>query len=251
MTIHHHIDLEVPDWGEFDIGPTDRPGYRSLVLADAPLGYWRLGEADGDTALDASGHERHGQYLGPVALAQAGALAYDDDAAIDLPGDAHVQTGLAAADFAGPFTISVWFYLHDAPGSPGGAVGQRLITAYRAAGASRLALGLDGDRLAAAWSTGTGFPQITGPTAIATGAWHHAALTYDQQTVRLYLDGAPEAQLSTTLTPLTHGSIVLGVFWPASPEPRYFAGRVDEAAIFDTPLAAGRISEQFHTGIGR
>lgn len=52
------------------------PPYRQQVLADAPAGYWRLGEAAGnDVAADASGNGLNGSYRNPnVVRGDPGAL---------------------------------------------------------------------------------------------------------------------------------------------------------------------------------
>ncbi len=60
--------------------------YSSVVLAKGPIGYWRLGEAGGPNALDASGNGYDGNYLGNPAFGQPGAIANDPDTAIGLSG---------------------------------------------------------------------------------------------------------------------------------------------------------------------
>jgi len=60
--------------------------YRSVVLAKRPAGYWRLGEAAGPTAVDASGFGYNGTYNGNPTFGQAGAIVNDHDAAIGCNG---------------------------------------------------------------------------------------------------------------------------------------------------------------------
>jgi hypothetical protein len=60
--------------------------YRSVVLAKGPVGYWRLGEAQGPTAFDASGNGFDGTYLGSATFGQAGSISGDSDTAIGLNG---------------------------------------------------------------------------------------------------------------------------------------------------------------------
>jgi Concanavalin A-like lectin/glucanases superfamily len=62
--------------------------YSSVVLAKGPVGYWRLGEASGPTAPDASGNGYDGTYLGNPTFGQAGAILNDPDTAIGLNGPA-------------------------------------------------------------------------------------------------------------------------------------------------------------------
>jgi hypothetical protein len=60
--------------------------YSSVVLAKGPVGYWRLGEAAGPTAVDASGFGNHGTYNGHPTFAQAGAIVNDSNTAIGCNG---------------------------------------------------------------------------------------------------------------------------------------------------------------------
>src|SRR5215510_10614316 len=60
--------------------------YSSVVLAKGPVGYWRLGEADGPTAVDISGNGYGGSYLGNPVFQQPGAIVNDPDGAIGLSG---------------------------------------------------------------------------------------------------------------------------------------------------------------------
>ena len=91
--------------------------YSSIVLAKGPVGYWRLGEADGPTAFDASGNGYDGAYLGSPALGQPGAIVNDPDTAIGLNGpDSKDYVEIADPDgqeFSQPtsgqgLTVEVW-----------------------------------------------------------------------------------------------------------------------------------------------
>ena len=55
--------------------PGGGTGYSASVLADAPAAYWRLGEASGTSAADASGNGRAGSYLNTPTLGRPGALS--------------------------------------------------------------------------------------------------------------------------------------------------------------------------------
>ena len=60
------------------------PAYDIAVLTDGPVGYWRLGEASGTLAADASGNGHDGIYIGGVSLDHTGLVA-GDDTAINIP----------------------------------------------------------------------------------------------------------------------------------------------------------------------
>src|SRR6266852_7303617 len=62
-------------------------GYSAVILADKPLGYWRLGESDpSQAAKDASGNGNDGTYVGGVTLGQKGAINRDPDTAAQFDG---------------------------------------------------------------------------------------------------------------------------------------------------------------------
>ncbi|HZN14363.1 MAG TPA: PA14 domain-containing protein, partial [Acidimicrobiales bacterium] len=60
-------------------------GYTTAVGADNPAAYWRLGEASGTAAADASGHGLTGTYVAPTTLGAAGAVG-DGNTAVSLSG---------------------------------------------------------------------------------------------------------------------------------------------------------------------
>jgi hypothetical protein len=62
--------------------------YGSVVLAKGPVGYWRLGEAQGLVASDASGNGYDGTYMGSPTFGQPGAINGDPDTAVELNGPA-------------------------------------------------------------------------------------------------------------------------------------------------------------------
>lgn len=56
-------------------------GYAAVVWADAPVGYWRLGEANGTTAVDEMGNG-NGTYVNSPTLGDTGALDGDANTAV-------------------------------------------------------------------------------------------------------------------------------------------------------------------------
>src|SRR5438128_6400185 len=62
-------------------------GYSAVILADNPLGYWRLGESDpSQPAKDASGNGNDGTYNLGVTVGQPGAISRDSDTAVQFDG---------------------------------------------------------------------------------------------------------------------------------------------------------------------
>lgn len=73
--------------------------YAQHVLSLGPVGYWRLGEPKGQTAVDWSKHNHQGAYQGTPTHGQLGAIKNDPDDAIRLDGRSYVQIK-ASGDFS-------------------------------------------------------------------------------------------------------------------------------------------------------
>lgn len=89
---------------------------------------------------------------------------------------------------------------------------------------------------------------VTSPTALNNGQWHHAAVTYNQSVLKLYIDGALADSLSTTAIPDDGNATPIRVAADADGLSRYFAGRVDEVRVWNRVISAGEISNHFNGG---
>jgi hypothetical protein len=94
--------------------------YSQLVLADRPVGYWRLNETSGTTAADSSGNGHDGTYNGGFTLNQAGALLDDSSPSVLLNG----TTGYLSTDLGGPVPVAyeMWFKPTSAINASAGAI---------------------------------------------------------------------------------------------------------------------------------
>ncbi|MBI3822541.1 MAG: LamG domain-containing protein [Planctomycetes bacterium] len=87
--------------------------YRQKVLDARPVGYWRLGEAQGPIAVDETRHQRHGTYRGKPRFGDRGAIALDPDTAIRFDGKPSYVEVPANNAFSQPtsrkgMTVEVW-----------------------------------------------------------------------------------------------------------------------------------------------
>lgn len=84
-------------------------------------------------------------------------------------------------------------------------------------------------------SGGANYP-VLGTTPVRSGVWHHAAVTYDGATWRLYLNGYPEAEALVGGTPLHtsihHFGLGTALNTPGTPA-GYFAGMLDEVRVWN------------------
>lgn len=83
-------------------------------------------------------------------------------------------------------------------------------------------------------------------TNVTDGAWHHAAVTFDGKTLKLYVDGSlqPPATARDEETPAADGDVVIGMNrtgTAAGQESRPFNGTLDDVMIFNHMLTEAEV----------
>ena len=255
-------------------------------LATVPaslIGRWALNEAAGTTTADSSGRADTGTLTnGPAWVAGTPFVSTPPPAGnygVKMLGTAaagdYATFGAAPGLGAATFTVETWFR-RDAAGvatstGSGGVDAIPLLTKGRAEAeastsdmnyflgirASDGVLVADFEEGAAGASPGLNHP-IVGVTPIAiapavpTNAdWHHAAVTYDGTTLRLYLDGVLERSLVVGQPPrfdsIQHAGLGTA-FTSAGVAAGFFGGALDEARIWNyarsgADIATGRTRE--------
>jgi hypothetical protein len=232
-----------------------RPSYAALVLADRPLGYWRLGETYGTIAADASGNGRSGVYLNGPSLGAAHAGDWTDpDTAATFDGSNDYLSVPNSADLnsLAQLTLEVWIYPTVAPPASGGSIVQKSVTAAGVAHADPYQiynLGLSNSRtINFGVSTGAAGSRVlvTSATTVPLNAWSHVVATYDGTTSRIYIDGVLDANTATPALAIgsTPHDLRIGGF-VSSTTPGMFTGRIDEVALYGTALSAAQIASHF------
>jgi len=94
-----------------------RVSYFDEVIADAPVGYWRLNEADGSVMSDATSNGLQGTYFGGVSLQQPGGLLQDPNKGVSLDGVSGYMSipNSSLLQITGDVTVEAWVYLKSAP----------------------------------------------------------------------------------------------------------------------------------------
>ena len=97
---------------------------------------------------------------------------------------------------------------------------------------------------------GTGGGIYTSIGNLTTDQWHHIAVTFDEQDVRLYLDGALDSvhNASGVILGTTTEDLILGGDFPGGDE--YFDGTLDDVRLYDGPLTADEIAELHGGSVG-
>ncbi|MBI2895929.1 MAG: LamG domain-containing protein [Deltaproteobacteria bacterium] len=224
--------------GGVDAGSEDR--YLDEVLADRPVGYWRLDEVELPDAVDASGNGNDGLYQDGVTLGVLGALASGNTAARFDLGNMSIGDRF---DFEGssPFSVELWIE----PGQD-----------------------YDGVVLAKTdWVEGKGYlgwllvihladgnlvfyredDLVRGPR-LPPGEFSHVVVTFDGELLVMYVDGE-ELGRSTSGDSVTPTEAPLLVAGPS--EWKYLAATIDEVALYDEALTEARVLAHFEAAAAR
>jgi hypothetical protein len=225
--------------------------YAQVVLADDPVAYWRLDETGGGTARDFSGHGNDATYIGGVHPGTAGAIANDPDTGATFDGaSGYLDAGDNFA-FAGsqPFSVEAWvrsvsmqgygglFSREDTAGGPPseGYLGF-VAPANGVYGFQRL----DGNNLT----------SITSMSVASATRYDHVVATYDGNVMTLYVNGAAESSetASFAIAGATHHFVVGAEVGGAED---FFAGALDEVAVYEHVLTANRVQAHYLAGTGQ
>src|SRR6266702_2805264 len=216
--------------------------YQSVVLADNPIRYYRLGEASGTVATDIGSQAQNGTLNGGITLGQAGLLTGDSDTAelfdgrtgyIDTPSEAIGAT----------FTLEVWGKTTvDARMAlvAQGTSDLLTITYYLRVGSTTQAAN------SGSTSASGVYQETTSPVAPLTGQ-HHYVLTYDGTNLTYYFDGTVFSQTTVSGTPsslINH--TMIGRMGDLTSQ--NWSGTLDEVAIYNTALSAGQVSAHYTAG---
>lgn len=235
--------------------------YAGQVIADAPSLYWRYDEQTGVWAQDKSGPTTtglNGLYQNGMLRNSAGAIAGNTSTAAQLDG----VDDYALSDQMRPgptsYTVETWF-------NTGTTRGGKIIGYGN--GRPRTNTGAyvpssSYDRQVYMENSGQiDFGVYTGSVqAIRTVAsyndskWHHLVGTQGPAGLVLYIDGVRVGSNPTTTAQDYQGTWRVGGDnlngWPNRPSSSFFAGAIDETAIYDHPLTINQVIKHYQLGGG-
>ncbi|MFD4778567.1 LamG-like jellyroll fold domain-containing protein, partial [Streptomyces sp. NPDC058427] len=224
--------------------------YAARVLADGADLYWRYDESGGGFAADASQNEDGGVYVNapayrstPSAVAGSAALALNGTDEYVYSDRLHHYTSPS------PYSIETWFRTNTVRG--GRIVGYGNNTGSAQGHTSSISdklLYLTGNgRLAFGVQVGStsNRPTITSAASYNDNVWHHAVATQGPAGMRLYVDGVSVGSNTAAGNRSYNGYWRVGGDamtngWPNRPTSTYFAGQVDETALYPSALTAAQ-----------
>lgn len=230
--------------------------YATEVLADGPIGYWRLGEVPGSaSAADASGHGNKGKYGGDIALGHPGFHGGDTAALFNsVPGQTSGRVLVPNSDSLNPPHITMEAKIRwDGPND----FQQRILEKSSFAELAQYGLSVlpDGHvQVELRTSSATTSVDVKSIGVVAQGVETHVVATYDGQFIRIYLNGVldpSETAAPGSISPkpptdanLTESGVGIG---NQTERDRPFKGLIDEVALYATALSAARILAHYQS----
>jgi hypothetical protein len=221
--------------------PPSESGYAATVVADGPVGYWRLGEPSGTSAADAVGTHT-GTYAGGPTLGQPSLVSKESDPSVRLTGSSSVRIANATdLQIGTPLSMEAWIKPTALPASGAYASVLSKPESY--------SLQFNGSQLEFTVIQNGQRKRLKAPAgSIAVGQTYHVVGSYDGSTQRLYLNGkmvtstALTGAATSTTSQLTIGS------WDGGGE--FFSGQVDDVALYAKALSATQVGNHYTAATG-
>ena len=221
------------------IVPTLATDYGSIVQADSPSAYWRLGEASGSTVQDSAG--LHNGTANAVVFGRPGAIANDNDTALGFDGTSSFIEVPYSSELNSPaFSLECW-----AKSTLEKSV-EVIDSRASSQGFDLYAFGV--------YSTWSFDMKDSGwvflhSRRIVTNQWAHLVAAYDGSNMCLYVNGVLSATLAgTNYHPNLSAPITFGMSTSNADPGAAFKGDLDEVAVYDHALSADRVVVHYGAG---
>ncbi|MDT5104888.1 MAG: hypothetical protein QOI25_2401, partial [Mycobacterium sp.] len=220
--------------------------YAGVVAADSPAMYWRLGEPSGTIAADSSPNLRAGTFAGTRTTGQAGAIIADSNTAVTFDGSTGVAGAATSVPKPNTFSAEAWFKTTTSSGGKIFGFGNTS-TGNSSQYDKQVYMRNDGKLTFGVYNGG--FDIVTTPNAYNDGQWHQVVATQGSAGMVLYVDGARVGKNPVTTSQDYQGYWRLGDDnlngWPDQPSSQYFAGSIDEFAVYDSVLSKTRVIDHY------
>lgn len=225
----------------------ETPDYSALILAEAPLAYWRLNEFRGPTVFDATDRGHDGRADAGVQFGQSSLLRNDTvdtairtsfDDRIVIPGFQKFPDGSTG------YTLEYWLTVNSLTSTEHNIVSDResLLNSFVTSELTR------GGNIRASFNVGSR-RQITGTAVLGVGQTYHIVVTWDKvnELGNIYVDGTLDATREVRLgkPKNTDNPLFLG-------KANFGGGgdiTLDEVAVYNRPFSADDVQRHFGAGL--
>jgi len=218
--------------------------YTTEVMADSPVAWWRLDEASGTVANDATG-TNHGTYAGatlnqtPLIVSGASVRFSGSSSGIAIPDAANLSFLNTA------FSLELWVKTTSTATSAlvtkevSGSIVPEYLVLMSANGTVNFVVR----------STNADTPNVvaTTPLAVNDGVRHHIVAVFVPSGVaKIYVDGVERASVAHSLT--TSFNSTAALYLGRRPNGNYLLGNLDEVAFYASALSAARVLAHYNAG---
>ncbi|OKJ35706.1 fibronectin [Streptomyces sp. CB01580] len=221
--------------------------YPARVLSDGASLYWRYDEGTSTFAADTGSGRNNGFLRNSPAYRQTPAAIAGPSTAIGFNGTNQYAYSNKRHAHPARFSVETWIRTTTAKG--GRIIGFGNVTMQNSTQFDKHVYMRDDGRLVFGVYNG-GARTITTPAAYNNGAWHHIVATQGTGGMALYVDGKLRASnTSYTVNQNYSGYWRVGGDnlnnWPGRPTSNFFAGQVDETAVYPTALSASTVGAHY------
>ncbi len=225
--------------------------YSDVVLTTRGLAYyWRLGDKPPTTALTGRYGGVDGLYVNGPTLGVAGAIASDPDTAAQF--DGVNDYGTTPPTIFDNVSIEFWFKSVQGIGTTAlwndGA--GMVTTDINPAKDFGVSLRSDGRVVAGVGTNGSADSVVSANGGYNDGNWHYVVFTRVKSggAIQLYVDAVLVASASSTSGNPGNGAIPFAFGRIQNPAGHYFAGTLDEVAVYSEVLSPATVSAHYLAG---
>ncbi|MGW9117201.1 LamG-like jellyroll fold domain-containing protein [Streptomyces sp. NPDC055663] len=221
--------------------------YPAKVLADGASLYWRYDETASTLAGDSSGARNNGFVRNSPTRRVTPAAVPGPSTAIGLNGSTQYVYSNRRHPQPTRFSVETWIRTTTTKG--GRIIGFSNLTMQNSTQYDKHVYMRDDGRLVFGVHSGS-VRTVTTPAAYNNGAWHHVVATQGPGGMALYVDG----QLRASSVLYTGNEKYDGYWrvggdnlngWPSKPTSNFFAGQIDETAVYPTALSSAQVSAHY------
>lgn len=228
--------------------------YASRVLKDGADLYWRYNEQNDSYGADSSPGNKHVRYFGsPELRAAPNAVAGEDGYAAGFDGVDDYALNDTFSEGPTEYSIETWFKTGTTRGGKlvgfgnGNAATDNL--RYRASSSYDRHVYMTNDGKLVYGVYANSAVALSTAASYNDNKWHQVVATQGPAGMRLYVDGAVVGKNGTTSAQAYRGSWRVGGDnlngWPNRPSSDFFAGQIDETAIYPSALNPLQVSEHY------
>jgi hypothetical protein len=222
--------------------------YAERVLSDNASSLWRYDETNDLVLSDATDNGNNATIRAGATYGRTpAAIAGDPSKALGLSGSSSYLYGEVLTAAPATFTAETWIKTSTTSG--GKIIGFGNKQQISSSTYDRhIYMANDGTLLFGVTAAAT--TTVRSTRAYNDNQWHHVAATEDSSGISLYVDGVRVGHDNTVGTRFYNGywrvgGDSLGSNWAGQPSSAYFAGQVDETAIYPYALSASTVADHY------